>query len=392
MNLPTHIFHKIDESSPKPRALLKALLLRPSKKTAILCHEREECELLQRFLSRYGFTQNSTFFITEHGKAIDLPDNLELIINYDVPERAQQYDALMKHLKGESNIVSLVSSRELSNLGSIKSQSKIDFLEESLPDDDTITKAVASRMIAVIKQVADETELGPYLEIAAEASKENAAPEALALLLKNYFSAPKEGPRPPREDRRPRSSHDDRGHRDRREPRAERTPNDRYEPREPRPERAPNERYEPREPRTERPPQDRYEPREPRAERAPNDRYEPRESPPQADDGITRLYVTLGRQDGINDLATLAQHLSNVSGVDLGHFSASGMVRDNSSHIEVDSDVAEEIINALNGSLRPGEPGDEQENNKVLCERARQNSGPSRRPPQRRHNNFRRRS
>ena len=86
-------------------------------------------------------------------------------------------------------------------------------------------------------------------------------------------------------------------------------------------------------------------------------------------EGTTRLYITLGRKDGFTDLASLAQYLSDASKVDLGHFSGGGMIRDTSAHIEVDDDVADNMIKALNNSARPNATGDN--DSPVICEMAK---------------------
>lgn len=66
-----------------------------------------------------------------------------------------------------------------------------------------------------------------------------------------------------------------------------------------------------------------------------------------------QIYITLGRQDGFNDLTTLANHVSEISKIDLGHFTGLGNLRDTSSHLEVDTEVAEKIKAAVHGQPRP---------------------------------------
>lgn len=46
--------------------------------------------------------------------------------------------------------------------------------------------------------------------------------------------------------------------------------------------------------------------------------------------------------------------MSELSGVDTAHFTGEGAVRDHSSHVEVDVEVAERIIAGVHGKLRPG--------------------------------------
>ncbi|HXW53824.1 MAG TPA: DEAD/DEAH box helicase, partial [Myxococcota bacterium] len=54
--LPTkHVFHQVKEDEPKPRALLAVMEFYRPKFALITCSESQECDLLARYLSRYGF-------------------------------------------------------------------------------------------------------------------------------------------------------------------------------------------------------------------------------------------------------------------------------------------------------------------------------------------------
>ena len=64
------------------------------------------------------------------------------------------------------------------------------------------------------------------------------------------------------------------------------------------------------------------------------------------------FYVSLGRDDGLTDLGGLIQRLAEMSGVDEGHFTGAGSLRDHSSHVEVDAEVADQVIAGVHGKLR----------------------------------------
>jgi hypothetical protein len=87
---------------------------------------------------------------------------------------------------------------------------------------------------------------------------------------------------------------------------------------------------------------------------------------------FARLYVTLGREDGFRDLTQLMNYISQISKVDIGNFTGAGHVRDQSSHVEVDREVSEQIIQAVNGRARDGFPKDEKDTRTptILCELA----------------------
>jgi hypothetical protein len=107
--------------------------------------------------------------------------------------------------------------------------------------------------------------------------------------------------------------------------------------------------------REERPRRDRDERprREPRPEGA-DVNSDDAQGPPADIGAATNLYVTLGQRDGFADLLALAKYLGELSGVDAAHFTGAGSVRDHSSHIEVDHDVADAVIAGVHGKARPG--------------------------------------
>ncbi|HEY4221597.1 MAG TPA: hypothetical protein VGO62_09645, partial [Myxococcota bacterium] len=141
---------------------------------------------------------------------------------------------------------------------------------------------------------------------------------------------------------------------------------------------------EPRPPREDRPREDR--PREPRP---------PRDARPHEEGGAPvdinaadtqilstsrNLYITLGREDGVPDMTALIKKLSEMSGVDMGHFTGHGDVRDHSSHVEVDLEVADQVVAGVNGKPRGDktfvpEGQTEPVPQTILCELARSQGG-----------------
>lgn len=383
-----HIIHQAKDDEPKPRALLAALLYHKPKSALITCNEASESELLARFLMRYGF---KTVFASEEHNRHSVLEFLNLVtehkidaficqssllqgqnlsavafmINFDMIERPQVYEHTTQFNKQAKDlrrtIVNLLSSRELGYQGPIKAQCLIEFVEKTLPAGDEVLTLAAERIIGVLNEEADRLELGQFEALAQQILEQKTAVKALALLLKNHFlkeslkpveqAAPRE--RPSFERRRP----------ERREERHARPPR----------------------------PSNNVEAQK-EAMPAEEDNLGNESS---SSDGSTRLYVTLGRQDGLEDLASLAQYLSEHAGVDLGHFSGTGMLREHSAHIEVDNDVVDQIINAVHDSPRSesaSSGGEHDKGNTIVCERARQ--APERkfhRPQQRRGNYPRRR-
>lgn len=388
-----HFVHQAKDDEPKPRALLAALLFHKAKSALIACNEAPEAELLCRYLMRYGF---KSVFCSEEQNRHAVGENLNLVasqkidaficqssllasqnlsnipfmINFDMIERPQVYEHTTQFNRQAPGlrrvIANLLSNRELGYEAPIKAQCLIDFTEQVLPNGDEVTALATSRIIAMLNEEASRLELGQFEMLARQIFEDKNAIPALALLLRNHFlnqttksePSPAQRERPSYERRRPER-------RDER-PQRPRTNNR-------------NQTFE----------QDSPAPPSRDEDETPGNVAAPL-------DGSTRLYVTLGRQDGLDDLASLAQYLSDQSGVDLGHFSGTGMLREHSAHIEVDNDVVDQIINAVHDSLRPetqASPGDHEKGNKIVCERARQSTERKFHRPQqhRRGGNFQRR-
>lgn len=367
-----HIFHQAKDVEPKPRALLAALELHRPQFALITVNESQECELLARYIARFGY---KTAVVSEENNRFGFKDALKegldgeldalicqssqiadqslervsFMINYDMFDRPQEYEQTTQFNKQAVGInriiVNILTHRELGCLGPIKAQCLVPFTEMPLPSEDEVNTLCANRIIEGLNKEAASVELGQFMGLAEKFMAHPQAHLALSLMLRNYLSKPIE-----KEPSRSRDVRDSYESRDRRPPRiGERNRTGREREREPNRQMA-------------------------------------------APDGISRIYITLGRKDGFMDLASLAQYLSDFSKVDLGHFSGGGMIRDNSAHIEVDDDVAEDIIKALHNSARPNEPSEGELT--VVCERAKAatHARPNHRyQPQRRRPNFQRR-
>ena len=354
-----HIVHQAKDTEPKARALLAALLFHKPKFALISVHESSDADFLARYVQRYGFR---TQVVSEEQNRGGLKDALRdglhgsfdvlvcqntllsgqsleqvlFMINYDMFDRPQAYEQVTQFSKQAPGvnriIVNIVTPRESGFLGPIKAHCLIDMKEMPLPVESEILDLAINRVVGKLSDDAQSVELGQFTELAERFLKHKDAAQALSLLLRNYLTKPKEHVDMPRRDfeggRERRAGYD----------------------------RA-------------RPYRERDRDREPEREReGDRERERPQSPAMESSDGISRLYVTLGRKDGFLDLTALAQYISDLSKVDLGHFSGGGMIRDTSAHIEVDDDVAEEVIKAVHASPRPNA---QDENNPVVCERAK---------------------
>jgi ATP-dependent RNA helicase DeaD len=369
-----HVLHHESEKWSKPRNFLYVLELHKPTSAIVFCNRKDETEMITSYLQRFGFrvhalngdmpqaAREKTLAKVKAGeldmmvatdiaaRGIDISD-LGHVFNYDLPE----YDEVYVHRVGRTGrigkkgvAVSLIRGKYMAHLSNLKKTFKVPFEEVELPDEKEILWMQAERLAVQILEAADGVEMEQYRPVAEQMMSRGDVKEILAFLLRTHFS--ERVARPPREER----PFDDRG------PRRD----DRGPPREPRGDRPPRE---PRPPRDDRP-------REARPPLPPRDDADmardttrdisaiddssldaPRDER-MGDAGVEansrNLYVTLGREDGVPDLTALIAKLGELSGVDAGHFTGHGDVRDHSSHIEVDIEVADKVVAGVHGKPR----------------------------------------
>ncbi len=312
-----HVVHHEDDSQTKPRQLLYALELHKPARAIVFCNLKEETETLENYLTRFSFKAKALngdmsqsarekvmHDIKNHAidiviatdvaaRGIDIP-GLTHVFNYELPHDPEVY----VHRTGRTGrighlgtAISLIRGADVIMLDTVQKTYEISFDTVKLPEESEILWMQAERLAALLTEQADGVEISQYRQVASSMLKRDDASEIFAFLLRSYFAKkPSSTPAPERTYKQE--------HRQNREPRP---------------------------------------PRQPR---------EVKESP------FKELYVTLGRSDGFQDLTSLAQHVSDITHVDVGHFTGGGNLRDTSSHIEVDAEVASKIREALHGQPR----------------------------------------
>ena len=339
-----HLFHMGRDDLPKPRNFLYVLEFHRPRNAIVFCNRRDETDLLTAYLKRFGFRaaalngdmpQNARERVLKKVKngeldlmvatdvaarGIDISD-LAFVFNYDLPD----FDEVYVHRVGRTGrigkhgtAVSLIRGKYTTHLSTLERQFGVPFEERALPPDEEILWMQAERLAAQLTEDADGVEVEQYRPVAASMLERGDVKEIMAFLLRTYFSQQEAKSEAPRD-----THQDDDGRRGRRE----------------------------RRPRRER----RNE--EPAAEDgqvAAGD--EAATEAPAEDDAnaAANLYVSLGRDDGLADLGGLIQRLAEMSGVDEGHFTGAGSLRDHSSHVEVDAEVAEQVIAGVHGKVRDG--------------------------------------
>jgi ATP-dependent RNA helicase DeaD len=393
-----HVLHHESEKWSKPRNFLYVLEFHKPTSAIVFCNRKDETEMITSYLQRFGFrvqalngdmpqsAREKTLAKVKSGeldmmvatdiaaRGIDISD-LGHVFNYDLPE----YDEVYVHRVGRTGrigkkgiAVSLVRGKYMAHLTNLKKQFKVPFEEIGLPDEKEILWMQAERLAVQILEAADGVEMEQYRPVAEAMMTRGDVKEILAFLLRTHFSSNKSvaaasnaqreggfgdrerGRRRERGDRGPRGDRGDRGDRGPRPERGERRPR-----LEAGGDAAVGERVEGEAPGA-----------APEAEAAP--------------ETSRNLYVSLGREDGIADLTALIAKLSELSGVDIGHFNGHGAVRDHSSHVEVDIEVADKVVAGVHGKPRGDrtfvpEGQTEAVPMTIVCEPARSSSGGPRR-------------
>ena len=337
-----HLFHMGRDDLPKPRNFLYVLEFHRPRNAIVFCNRRDETDLLTAYLKRFGFRaaalngdmpQNARERVLKKVKngeldlmvatdvaarGIDISD-LAFVFNYDLPD----FDEVYVHRVGRTGrigkhgtAVSLIRGKYTTHLSTLERQFGVPFEERALPPDEEILWMQAERLAAQLTEDADGVEVEQYRPVAASMLERGDVKEIMAFLLRTYFAQQEAKA----DDSRPRREEDEggRGRRERR-PRRER-----------RHEEASHE----------------------DGQTASGDNEADAASAEDDANAAANLYVSLGRDDGLMDLGGLIQRLAEMSGVDEGHFTGAGSLRDHSSHVEVDAEVAEQVIAGVHGKLR----------------------------------------
>ncbi|MES2503885.1 MAG: DEAD/DEAH box helicase [Myxococcota bacterium] len=324
-----HVLHLEEESQLKSRSLLYALELHRAKRAIVFCNTKDETETLENYLQRFSYrakalngdmsqsAREKVLHDIKNGeldvviatdvaaRGIDIP-GLSHVFNYELPDNPESYVHRTGRTGRIGNLgvaVSLIRGKDIMLTEDLKKSFGVTFDEVQFPPESEILWMQGERLSLLLTEQADGVEISQYRPIAKSMLQRGDLAEILAFLMRSHFS------------KRPSQ------------------PQQAHEPRSQRPQQRPE--------RSERPA------RPPRAEpRAPSEPSVPATLPHR------QIYITLGKLDGFEDLTQLANHMSELSKIDLGHFTGAGNLRDTSSHLEVDTEVAEQIKTAVHGLPR----------------------------------------
>jgi ATP-dependent RNA helicase DeaD len=382
-----HVFHVEDDSQPKARNLLQAIEFHHPTSSIVFCNTKEETEVIERYLRRFGLLARAL-----NG---DMPQSarervmqemreskLDLIVATDVAARGIDISGISHvfnvELPNDSEVyvhrtgrtgrigklgvaVNLVRAKDVMQVAGLKEKFGIDFEEVKLPSEADILWMQAQRLATLFVEAADTVEISQYRQIGEALLGRADLAEIVAFLLRSHFSqaATQRTPAAP-------------SHEPRQRPQRERS--ERPERPKPAPQAAPQvspaggpvRKIEPRATPLPRTP-------EPIADESELPLVHELEEPVEQTGEQTRLYITLGRDDGFAELSELSLYIADISGVDFGFFTGMGQLRDSSSHVEVETECADKIIATFNDRDRDmtRTKGANASNPKILCEVAK---------------------
>ncbi len=160
--------------------------------TLIFCNTKRKVDDVTRELSKKGYDVNKIHGDLKQTNRLQVLDsfhageldilvatdvaargldikNVEVVINYDVPEKAEYY----VHRIGRTGRIgnkgyafTLVSKREMSRIDTIQNFTKIKIKKRKVPTPDAVIKIKQEHQVADIEQIIDNINMSPYLDTA----------------------------------------------------------------------------------------------------------------------------------------------------------------------------------------------------------------------------------
>lgn len=210
----TNIAYETDDRLPKPRNLLYILEVERPDSAIIFCNTRDDTNTVANFLRRQGFhayalsgdlAQKDRERIMNRMKrgelqylvatdiaarGIDISD-LSHVVLYSLPDFTEVYVHRVGRTgrAGKRGIaISLVSGRDEMTYTELKRKFGIQFEMKKLPEITEIQKLHAQRVAGELLKEAREVEITSFLPLAERLKEVEGGTEAIAFLLKGYFS------------------------------------------------------------------------------------------------------------------------------------------------------------------------------------------------------------
>jgi ATP-dependent RNA helicase DeaD len=210
-----NIAYEADDRLPKPRNLLYLLEMERPDNAVIFCNTRDDASIVAAFLRRQGLhalalsgelnqrdrervmrrmkTGELQYLVATDiaARGIDISD-LSHVVNYSLPDFTEVY----LHRVGRTGragrtgtAVSLVSGRDQVTQTALTRDFGVQFTMKELPEFGEVVRRQAERVASELQKQARETEVTSFLRLSERLLETDAAVEAVAFLLKHYFSA-----------------------------------------------------------------------------------------------------------------------------------------------------------------------------------------------------------
>lgn len=209
-----NVVYRADDSLPKPRNFLHIIEAEKPDSALIFCNRRDETQLIYNVLRRFGFrvgllnsdlSQGQRERVMAQVKSGELPllvatdvaargidiSDLSHVFNYDFPEHIEVYlhrAGRTGRIGTQGTAVSLVRGLSTTRKREIERTFDVNFLERSLPETEKIVEIQTDRILQTLAQDAKDVETGQYQALAQALINRDSAVDAVALLLRNYFS------------------------------------------------------------------------------------------------------------------------------------------------------------------------------------------------------------
>lgn len=350
-----HIIQVENENLPKQRNLLSAIEFHGAPAAIVFCNRKEETEVLAHYLRRFGLnaqalngdmSQNERervisqlkdrtidFVIATDiaARGIDI-SGLTHVFNYELPDNNETYihrTGRTGRMGKTGTAINLIRSKDLPTVEQLKETYEIQFEKLPLPADEELLWLQGARIAQKLTEEADGVEMSQYRPLAASMLTRGDAQEILTFLIRSHFSktyakpfAAPQRPLKPKHEPKPKKPKII-------EKKAELSKEVEQN--------APIETAS----------------IEPKTAPAPLQDLPPTHHTPVVSTKPQRLYITLGKNDGFAELMDLVQYVFQKAQVDMGFFTGMGNMREHSSHLEVEPEAVNTILEALNGSERP---------------------------------------
>ncbi|MBI5508949.1 MAG: DEAD/DEAH box helicase [Deltaproteobacteria bacterium] len=207
------IYHVVADI-PKPRQLLYVLEYERPTSAIIFCNTRNEAEMIAKFLTQSGFVaealtgnfrQKERERVMERIKSGDLKymvatdvaargidiNDLSHVLNYSLPEFSEVY----LHRVGRTGrigkagaAVSLVDGKGLGTLSVLEREFSVHFTERILPPEAEALRFRSQRIMKELSEKASVAEVGQHLNVAQDIIAGSDGAQIVAFLLKSYFN------------------------------------------------------------------------------------------------------------------------------------------------------------------------------------------------------------